>query len=212
MEQQGKGNINRRKFLTGLGVAAGVGSSLALRGSRANAQSPTPTLFASPDPPSAMLPVTGSPGTPAAPASIPSLPANPNILVIMVDQMRQPQWLDSSHYATYPSIIPNIWNIRKYGVSFSQYYVAATACTPSRSCLMTGLYTPQTAMYVTEGSPSEPHLNALYPTWGHGIQRLNTAFANNVWWFGKWHLSAVMGGSLATYGFNTGLYPSATNP
>ena len=210
------GKLKRREFLAGLGTVAALGSLLGEGGEPAKAQAPAPQLYACPDPPSAMLLATGGaqPNTPGASdaQSIPSL-TNPNILVIISDQFRQPQWLDQAHYTTYASsVIPHIWGLRSKSVSFSQYYVNATACTPSRSCLMTGLYAPQTAMYVTQRDTSEPNLDPLYPTWGDAIQQLNPVYSGNVYWFGKWHLSAALGGTLTGYGFKTELYPSASNP
>ena len=170
-------------------------------------------MVPAPDPPSAMQPANwaGIPAPPANPDSIPVL-QNPNILVIMVDQMRQPQWLDSAHQANYvQNFIPNIYGIQNSANSvwFDQYYVAATACSPSRSCIMTGLYTPQTAMYTTQGGSAELILDPRYQTWGGALTSLNPAYAN-VYWFGKWHLSAgtSAGGTLTNYGFNTTLYPS----
>jgi hypothetical protein len=76
---------------------------------------------------------------------------------------------------------------------------------------MTGLYAPQTAMYVTS-QVNPPALDQRYPTWGNAIKDLNSAYSGNVWWFGKWHLSAEFGGSLAPYGFQTRTSPSATYP
>jgi arylsulfatase A-like enzyme len=213
--EEDTGKMKRREFLAALGAAATVGSALTEMGSPVNAQAQSPVAtVASPDPPSATVPVdwAGQTEAPAAPGAIPTL-SNPNILVIMVDQMRQPQWLDQNHLTTYTtSVIPNIWNIHNRAVSFSQYYVNATACTPSRACIMTGLYTPQTAMYLTQAKGTEPDLDSRYPTWGNAIQALNPAYSGNVWWFGKWHLSAILGGSLSAYGFNTSTYPNASNP
>src|SRR5690242_591710 len=75
---------------------------------------------------------------------------NPNILVIMVDQLRVPMWLSSTQLAqVYSTFLPNIaGRIRNCSYSFQQYYPAATVCTASRSTLLTGLYAPQTAVYV----------------------------------------------------------------
>ncbi len=138
----------------------------------------------------------------------------------MVDQLRAPLWLTSSEYSTVQSICPNIFGadgIYGNSVVFYQYCVAAAACTPSRSCILTGLYTPQTAQYITgllqaEGPPLDPN----YPTFGWGLQHVNSNYANNCWWIGKWHLSyPVADGTsqpLAPYGFNTQTIPGPTIP
>ena len=135
---------------------------------------------------------------------------NPNILVIIVDQMRFPTWLNAQQSQTYvSSVIPNIYqNIITKSVSFTQYYTAAAFCTPARSTLLTGLYAPQTAMFVTSDTKS-PDLDPAFPTWGKALPALNAAYADRVWWFGKWHLSAFdpQSDPLAAYGFSTSQYP-----
>jgi arylsulfatase A-like enzyme len=142
---------------------------------------------------------------------------NPNILVIMVDQMRPPQWMTAAQQALLPTnVLPNIMGrIQNNSYSFDQFFVSATACTASRSCLLTGLYAPQTAMYVnTElGSSAAPALNPAFPTWGQAIASLNPAYHGNLWWFGKWHLSEELNASpLAQYGFRTRTYPGGSPP
>jgi arylsulfatase A-like enzyme len=142
-----------------------------------------------------------------APAPI----ANPNILIIMVDQLRYPTWLTQSQRSYVDSYVtPNIsGRIRNKSVSFNNYFVAAASCTPSRSTILTGLYTPQTGIYET--GPSAPGLSSAFPTWGNALPALNPAYADNVWWFGKWHLTPFIGAAdpLLPYGFRTSLYPSA---
>lgn len=159
---------------------------------------------------------TASRGAPTAVAWTPppSL-INPNILFILVDQFRWPAWLTSSQMTTLDKIyLPNIFGrLRDNSYVFQQYYTAATMCTPSRATLLTGLYAPQTAVYETgQGTPT---LNPAFPTWGEGIAALNSTYQNNVWWFGKWHLSDEQqsGASpLLPYGFNTRNYPGALGP
>jgi choline-sulfatase len=118
---------------------------------------------------------------------------NPNILIIMVDQMRPPMWMNSSQLAALSqTVLPNIMGrIQNNSYSFDQFFVSATVCTASRACLLTGLYAPQTAMYANTrvGKFSYPALNPAFPTWGQAIAALNPAYQGNVWWFGKWHLS-----------------------
>ena len=137
---------------------------------------------------------------------------SPNILVIMVDQLRLPAWLGGANPLLTPGqgLLPNIvGRIQANSYSFNEYFVAATACSPSRSALLTGLYSPQTCMYVTETSTASPVLNPAFPTWAMGVPLLNPAYAGNIWWFGKWHLSYPGPGpsALSAYGFNTRTYP-----
>ncbi|MGO4879243.1 MAG: sulfatase-like hydrolase/transferase [Bryobacteraceae bacterium] len=141
--------------------------------------------------------------------------SNPNILFVMVDQMRYPQWMGASQQSVYKKqIIPNITNLianKSYG--FDQYYTCATVCSAARGTLLSGLYAPQTCVY------AETNQNNLllpaYPTWATGMQTLNSAYLYNVWWFGKWHLSICNATEpLKGYAFRTGTYPGgrAENP
>jgi arylsulfatase A-like enzyme len=149
----------------------------------------------------------------AADRSVPQPVQNPNILVIIVDQMRSPVWLDSSQTTQFrQKLMPGLYgSIVNRSVAFSQYYTAAAACTPARSTMLTGLYTPQTGIYLTQTDSKVPALSSTFPTWGRAIAEINPLYAANVWWFGKWHLSAFLPqpNPLAAYGFRTTTYPSA---
>ena len=129
----------------------------------------------------------------------------PNILVVVVDQLRDPQWFQTAAAAA--SLTPNIAALRAAGVSFAGHYTAANDCTPARGALLTGLYSHQTGCLVTGGSTLAPQ----FPTWGTMLreQGYETAY------FGKWHLtshdnrwSSRNAGALERYGFSGGTYPS----
>ena len=130
----------------------------------------------------------------------------PNILVIVVDQLRSPQWFTAS--PTLARMLPNITGLRREGVSFERHYTASNDCTPARATLLTGLYTHQTGCMITGGST----LNPGFPTWGSMLREHGYA----TWWFGKWHLThgdnkwrlPLDAGSLEPYGFSGGTYPS----
>ena len=132
--------------------------------------------------------------------------ARPNILVILVDQLRYPRWFSPA--STGVGLPPNLARLRRGAVSFAGHYTAANDCTPSRSALLTGLYTHQTGCMITNDSTLDPG----FATWGtmlreHGYQ---------TYWYGKWHLthndnrwSAATGAPLLeSYGFSGGTYPS----
>jgi arylsulfatase A-like enzyme len=133
--------------------------------------------------------------------------AKPNILVIVVDQLRSaPSWLSRDPIDARQQ--PNIARLARGGVSFGSHYTASNDCTPARSTLLTGLYTHQTGCMITGGST----LNPEFPTWGtllreHGYQ---------TWWFGKWHLTrgdnkwqpGMSQNPLERYGFSGGTFPS----
>ena len=133
----------------------------------------------------------------------------PNILVIMVDQLRTPQ--PPFDQSLMDQAAPNLACLRQQSVAFASHYAAATACSPSRSCLLTGLYTHQNGMFLTNaaGLPGElptPDLNPGFPTWGSILS--SPQFGYNTFWWGKWHLSADDQTSqdyITRYGFTGGL-------
>jgi len=189
-----KNDITRRAFVEKIGAYTAGGAALSLLNARASEQADSPW----------------------AP---PRKYKNPNILVIMVDQMRWPVWLNSSQMTLLEQkVLPNIFGkLRKRSYVFQQYYTAATVCTAARGTLLTGLYAPQTALYIGAGdSPgSTPDLNPAFPTWGSALPAMNSAYQGNLWWFGKWHVSNCVGSTpLAPYSFNTRTYPggAAGNP
>ncbi|HYM55112.1 MAG TPA: sulfatase-like hydrolase/transferase, partial [Solirubrobacteraceae bacterium] len=139
--------VDRRTFLKG-GLAAGglLGAGLAVR---------------------AVADATSDSGlaSSAAPAGVASArpssrSARPNILVILVDQLRFPQWFGPT--AGGAGLTPNLRRLRHGAVSFARHYTASNDCTPARSALLTGLYTHQTGCMITGGSTLDPG----FPTWG----------------------------------------------
>ncbi|MGH2865402.1 MAG: sulfatase-like hydrolase/transferase [Solirubrobacteraceae bacterium] len=130
----------------------------------------------------------------------------PNILVIVVDQLRFPVWFSPD-----PSGIglpPNLRRLREGAVSFARHYTASDDCTPARSTLLTGLYTHQTGCMITGGSTLDPG----FPTWGTMLRE----HGYRTRWLGKWHLThgdnrwTDLTGerALERYGFDGGVFPS----
>lgn len=130
----------------------------------------------------------------------------PNILVIMVDQLRTPQWFSASRRAQ--ALMPNLARLSRGAVSFSSHYTASNDCSPSRAAMLTGLYTHQTGCMITGGSTLDPG----FPTWGTMLREQGY----RTWWYGKWHLTHhdnwwdphMDPGALEPYGFSGGTYPS----
>jgi arylsulfatase A-like enzyme len=130
----------------------------------------------------------------------------PNILVVMVDQLRTPQWFSSTPAAA--AMMPNLARGRTGGVWFASHYTAANDCTPARAALLTGLHTHQTACMITGGSTLDPG----FPTWGTMLRE----HGYRTHWYGKWHLthgdnlwdSYENSGALEPYGFAGGTFPS----
>jgi len=121
----------------------------------------------------------------------------PNLLVIIVDQMREPQWFPDQ--ATLDTYLPNLARLRQGAVHLGSHYTTAAACTPARACLVTGLYTHQTWCMVTGQSQLDPG----FPTWGTLLR--NHGYQTN--WFGKWHLAADSCPDLEVYSFSGSACP-----
>ncbi|HWX87091.1 MAG TPA: sulfatase-like hydrolase/transferase, partial [Solirubrobacteraceae bacterium] len=130
----------------------------------------------------------------------------PNILVIMVDQLRTPQWFSATPSAM--AAMPNLARLRRGGVLFQSHYTASNDCTPSRAAMLTGLHTHQTGCMITGGSTLDPG----FPTWGTMLREQGY----RTYWYGKWHLthgdnlwdSYENAGALEPWGFAGGTYPS----
>ena len=133
--------------------------------------------------------------------------AQPNILVILVDQLREPRWFGpgAGGAATLPQSVRELAN---GGVRFTRHYAASNDCSPARATLVTGLHTHQTGCMITGASTLDPG----FPTYGSMLGDLGY----DPWWFGKWHLTADdrqwndFDGprALARYGFKGGTFPS----
>jgi arylsulfatase A-like enzyme len=186
--------VDRRTFLKG-GLAAGgalAGAGIAIRAVADPDAKPAPTV------------------TQAAPTRVAAPPTGsarrPNILVIMVDQLRFPQWFGARGAAL--GLPPNLERLRDGAVTFARHYTASNDCTPARSTLLTGLYTHQTGCMITGGSTLDPG----FPTWGTMLRE----HGYRTRWLGKWHLThhdnhwnPVSGEqALERYGFAGGVYPS----
>jgi arylsulfatase len=87
------------------------------------------------------------------------------------------------------------------GVSFSNSFVSAVPCSPSRACLLTGSYTTQNGIYqnVDWLFWQQPSLNPTIPTLGHLFQKAGYATPYR----GKWHLTreSKREQALRPYGF-----------
>ena len=130
----------------------------------------------------------------------------PNILVVMVDQLRYPQWFSATPMGM--ALPPNIRKLREGAVSFGRHYTVSNDCSPSRAAFLTGLYTHQTGCMITGGSTLDPG----FPTYGTMLRE----HGYHTRWFGKWHVThrdnhwtpAEGEEALERYGFAGGVYPS----
>ena len=136
--------------------------------------------------------------------SSPASPGNkpPNILLLMVDQMRFPLW-DSAK-----APLPGFERLRKEGLCFESMYCSATPCTPSRATIFTGLHMPQHGLEINV-CDAIPQLNPAIPTLGHYFEHAGYRTP----YFGKWHLSTeekyANGIGLTPFGFEEWPGPDA---
>jgi len=147
----------------------------------------------------------------------PEKPARPNIIVILIDDMG---WSDLSCFANTAVETPHIDRLAKEGIAFSQFYVAAPICSPSRCGLTTGQY-PQRwritsyldnrQMNIDRGMAQWLDLSA--PTLARSLNKTIELAFNHAGYatghFGKWHLGGqrdVGDAPLITeYGFDESL-------
>jgi arylsulfatase A-like enzyme len=138
--------------------------------------------------------------------------AKPNILFILVDELRYPSVFPdkvSNVDEFLCCFMPNVHKLWKCGVKFSNYHTAANACTPARGTIISGLYSHQSWLITTILSPPDPNptlaklmpvLNPAYPTYGKLLQKNGYQTP----YFGKWHVSLPQAstGGLNAYGFD----------
>ncbi len=148
-------------------------------------------------------------------ATAAALPDQPNILILITDQERPPQywpagWADTN--------LPNRKRLAANGLTFQHAFCAASMCSPSRSTFFTGLYPEQHGVVDTlsfgDGTASEnqPEL----PLDIQNMAKMLKSAGYAVQYRGKWHMSKGTNGSadltpgdIAAYGFDGWVPPDA---
>lgn len=121
--------------------------------------------------------------------------ARPNVLMIVVDEERDWNWLPKGF--DFAGNFPGRQWLRDNGIRFTNYYTTTAPCSPSRSVMYTGQHTDYTGIFdnVIVGwqedmKPNIPTIGGLLRTQGY-----QTAYR------GKWHLQAYPT-DLVRYGFD----------
>jgi arylsulfatase A-like enzyme len=141
----------------------------------------------------------------------------PNILVIKVDQLRFPTVFPpgiNDAGAFLQKFMPNLYQLWQNGVKFTNHYTAATACTPARGTIISGLYSQQSWLLNTilaapySRVSVQPWLNPAFPTYGKLLQ----AIGYRTPYVGKWHVSIPPASAtrLEAYGFQGETYYDPT--
>ncbi len=106
----------------------------------------------------------------------------PNIVLMFIDDMG---YGDIGPFGNTVNQTPNLDRMAREGNRLSQFYVSNTACTPSRSALMTGTYAARIGMDGTVCFPNEKRgLNPKEHTIGDAMK--SVGYRTGI--FGKWHL------------------------
>jgi arylsulfatase A-like enzyme len=79
----------------------------------------------------------------AEPAAPPAGPKTPNVVLILTDDQG---YSDLSCYGSTKIKTPRIDKMAAEGMKFTDFYAAASVCTPSRAAMLTGCYPPRVGM------------------------------------------------------------------
>jgi choline-sulfatase len=118
---------------------------------------------------------------------------HPNLLLILCDQMRFPPVYESDTLKAFRRDHLETQDLlRKNGVEFTRHYAASSACTPSRTCILTGHYPSLHGVSQTYGGAKEACDGDVFwldpntvPTFGNYFR----AAGYRTFWKGKWHVS-----------------------
>jgi len=106
----------------------------------------------------------------------------PNIIIIFTDDQG---YADVGVYGAKGFKTPNIDDLASEGIQFTDFYVPATVCTPSRAALLTGKYPKRVGLH--KGVISPYSTNGLEPTEFTMAEMLKEQ-GYNTSIIGKWHL------------------------
>jgi choline-sulfatase len=117
----------------------------------------------------------------------------PNILILMVDEMRYPTVYESQRLQNFRRRFLTTQGIlRATGMEFHRHYTASIACAPSRTTFYTGHYPSLHGVTNTDGAAKAADDNDMFwldpdtvPTVGDYFR----AGGYRTYWKGKWHIS-----------------------
>jgi arylsulfatase A-like enzyme len=132
----------------------------------------------------------------------------PNIVLIFADDLG---WKDVGYNGASFFETPNIDQLAREGMTFSQAYAPGANCQPSRACLISGNYTPRHSVYAvarTDAGPKELQRMIPIPNKsGLAVENVTIAdalkaagYVTGI--FGKWHLGGKEGAAPGQQGFD----------
>jgi len=130
----------------------------------------------------------------------------PNIVFILIDDLG---WTDVGYMGSTFYKTPNIDNLARQGMIFTNAYANAANCAPTRACLMTGQYTPRHGVFTVANSDrGESHHRRLIPVENNmnvSLGKVSIAEALKPAGYvtaaiGKWHI----GYTARDHGFDVG--------
>lgn len=167
MSEKDSANTSRRNFLKkSLLTAAGAG----IMGAEADAQIFSSTLLPS------------------------HLSSNqPNILILMVDEMRYPTVYESAQLREFRRrYLVTQELLRSGGMEFHRHYAASIACAPSRTSFYTGQYPSLHGVTNTDGAAKDASDDDIFWLDPHTVPTIGDYFraaGYRTFWKGKWHIS-----------------------
>lgn len=119
--------------------------------------------------------------------------AAPNVLVILVDQLRAPTGYEGDALTAWvEDRCASRQRLRSQGVSLRRHYPMSAACAPSRASLLTGQYPSLHGVSQTDGVAKTPEAPDMFwleadtvPTLGHWFR----AAGYRTFYKGKWHVT-----------------------
>lgn len=124
--------------------------------------------------------------------SLAAVPTKPNIILILIDDFG---WTDLACYGSKLYETPNIDQLARDGMKFTQNYSACTVCSPTRAALLTGKYPAR--LHITDWIPGQMPDNPklIVPDWTKYLPHEETTLAELLRAegyatasIGKWHL------------------------
>jgi arylsulfatase A len=105
----------------------------------------------------------------------------PNFVIIFCDDVG---YADVGVFGAKGYETPNLDRMAAEGMKFTDFYVAAPSCTPSRAALMTGCYPQRVSLPNVIGPSAKIGINSVEQTIAEVLKSLGYATAC----YGKWHL------------------------